>query len=72
MIRYWCPRCDQGWVVPAVVRRFGVGLLVCRECEAVWRPFAEPEAADFGDLGELLEGLGLHPCWDELDVAEEL
>lgn len=39
-----CPRCEQGFVVTARVKKTGAVIYLCNECEAVW--FC-PESIDY-------------------------
>lgn len=65
-----CPRCEQGDVVAAQIRRTGAALFVCKECEATWFAVDDIGQAPFVDFGTYMEELGLQPLWDELIVSE--
>jgi len=32
----WCPRCNQGWVVPVRIMATGQIVQFCLECDATW------------------------------------
>ncbi len=65
-----CPRCEQDDVLEARVRETGVVLYVCPECEATWLCEKNIAQGAFLDFGVFMEGLGLPPLWDELDITE--
>ncbi|WP_457443531.1 zf-TFIIB domain-containing protein [Roseateles sp. P5_E4] len=65
-----CPRCQQGSVVEARVRKTGVVLHLCEECEATWFSPEEVDKASFVDFETYMKGEGLHPLWNELTLAE--
>lgn len=65
-----CPRCEQGDVVAAQIRRTDAVLFVCQECEATWFAKDEIGRAPFVDFGTYMEELGLQPLWDELIVSD--
>lgn len=65
-----CPRCSQGEIVKAKVKKSGHTLFVCQECEATWFARDTISAATFVDFGTYMEEIGLPPLWEELIVAE--
>ncbi len=49
----WCPRCNQGWVIPVKIRQTGLPIQFCLECEAVWwASVKELKAEHFSERGE--------------------
>jgi len=67
----WCPRCDQGYVVQAIIVANNTSLFVCQECEASWFSHADIGNKVSIDFGTYMEGLGLKPLWIELKVIPE-
>lgn len=65
----WCPRCNQGWVIPVKITKTGQIVQFCLECEAVWRSNVNELKADryseqgedgtFMSLGPFLETQGI-------------
>lgn len=66
-----CPRCKQGDVVEARVRRSDDVLFICEECEATWFAAAAIGNAAFMDFGDYMQKFGLKPLWEELIVTVE-
>jgi len=65
----FCPRCKQGEIAKATIRKTGSLIFVCQECEAAWFFASEISEAEFTDFGNHMEGIGLEPRWTELDVT---
>ena len=67
----WCPRCDQGWISKATVRKKEKTVFVCEECEATW--LASPQRApnSWQDMSQHLESIGVSPAWTELEIIPE-
>lgn len=63
-----CPRCEQGEIAKASVRKTGVRLFVCQECEAAWFSPDEIGAVPFVDFGTYMEEQELPPLWEELVI----
>lgn len=63
-----CPRCEQDNLLEVRVRKTGTRLYVCPECEATWLWEKSIAQGAFLDFGTYMEGLGLPPLWDELDI----
>ena len=61
-----CPRCGQGKVLRATVRKTAKTLFVCEECDATWFSKSDIGKSEFCDLGTYLKQQGLSPLWDEL------
>ncbi len=68
MARFWCPVCDQGWVVSAKTKRDGETIWVCEECEVLWKGSAKPERPPDDTFSTYLEAKGLRPLWSEIDM----
>lgn len=64
-----CPRCEQDDVLEVRVRKTGATIYVCPECEATWLCEKSIAQGAFLDFGIYMEGLGLLPVWDELDIG---
>lgn len=67
-LEMWCPSCDQGNVVEALIKHTGEVIFVCEECEAMWHRRVDISEKGFEDLGNYLISLGLQPLRDELSV----
>ena len=65
-----CPRCKQGTVVKAEVRKKARTVFLCDECEAVWFCENAIEYATFNYFSCYMERLGLPAIWSELDVLD--
>jgi hypothetical protein len=66
-----CPRCEQGDIVKAKVKKTGKDVYVCTECEATWFSKKDVGLAPFVDFGTYMEENGLSPMWDELCIEED-
>jgi ribosomal protein L37AE/L43A len=64
-----CPRCQQGDVVKATVKKLGKGIFVCQECEATWFSIDDIGTKPFIDFGSYMRENGLRPVWDEIVVT---
>lgn len=51
MQKKWCPRCDQGWVIPVRILSTGEIIQCCSECEAVWGENVDKLEAERYSLG---------------------
>ncbi|RZU37617.1 hypothetical protein EV284_2794 [Streptomyces sp. BK022] len=66
----WCPRCDQGWIIPARVLGRSDTFLLCRECDTVWVD-CEPHAGPpFLILEEYLARFGLDGLWSNIELLD--
>ena len=65
-----CPRCEQGDIAKAQIKKTGKDVYVCQECEATWFTLNEIGVAPFVDFGTYMEEVGLSPLWDELNIQE--
>lgn len=63
-----CPRCNQGYVLKAVVKKTGKHLYICDECDAVWFCKESIEYATFNYFNVYMERQGLEDNWDELET----
>jgi uncharacterized protein (DUF983 family) len=66
-----CPRCAQGYVFNATIKRSGVRVVVCGECEALWTDVNQVKAANFQDMVSFLESEGIEGAWDALVFEAE-
>jgi len=66
----WCPRCDQGDIAKAVIRKTGQIIFVCQECEATWFSSEDIKVTRFVDFGTYMKSIGLSSHWGELDVGK--
>jgi len=64
-----CPRCEQGDVISASVRKTSIILFICQECEATWFSKNDIGQSTFVDFGTYMEEQGSLPLWDELDIS---
>lgn len=64
-----CPRCKQGDLVEARVKKTGQTLFICQECEATWFSKEEILNSPFIDFGSYMMKIGLQPLWDEVSVV---
>jgi ribosomal protein L37AE/L43A len=60
MIKVWCPRCSQGYVVRRCVRA-EKPFWVCEECEAVWfgsevLPIPENDLTQYLEIHNIVDG----------------
>lgn len=65
-----CPRCEQGDIAVAQIKKTGKDIYVCHECEATWFSLADIGAKPFVDFGAYMEELGLLPLWDEINIKK--
>lgn len=67
MKKSWCPRCDQGWVVPIKVPALGLDGLFCEECDAFWPLIQQPTEGSFIDFGTFMKAHGLQGAPSEVE-----
>lgn len=68
--RIECPGCGQGWVIPVRVRKTGIHLFVCEECETTWfhaEEIGRPLPTNFMDY---MQSQGLRGLWSEVERLE--
>jgi transcription elongation factor Elf1 len=65
-----CPRCEQGDIAKAQVKKTGKNIYVCQECEAAWFSEKDIGVSPFVDFGTYMEEIGLSPLWGELNIQE--
>jgi hypothetical protein len=65
-----CPRCEQGDIAKAQIRKTEQDIYVCRECEATWFALADIGVVPFVDFGTYMEQIELPPFWDELNIQD--
>jgi len=63
-----CPRCAQGEITKAKIKKTGQDIFVCKECEATWFSSTDIGVVPFVDFGTYMETIELSPLWDELNV----
>ncbi|WCE32068.1 hypothetical protein [Vibrio sp. SCSIO 43137] len=66
----WCPRCEQGEVVKATIKKTQNTIYVCDECEATWFNKSEIDSKSFVDFGSYMKSIDLEPLWSEIAVSE--
>lgn len=67
-----CQGCDEGVIVPAIVKVNGTRVFVCQECETTWFDASRiNEDGPAASLPTYLESLGRPPLWSELIVDSE-
>jgi len=68
-----CPACHhQGWLYPSVIKATGEKVVVCDECEALWKD-GEPIVLETSvGMSTYLKSLGLEGTWNELEVEGDL
>jgi ribosomal protein L37AE/L43A len=65
-----CPRCAQGDIAVAQIKKTGQDIYVCQECEATWFSSTDIGVMPFVDFGTYMEKLDLSPLWDELNIQK--
>lgn len=65
----WCPRCDQGEVVTAMINNTGDTIYICKECEATWFSENDIGTGQFIDFGIHMKSLGIEPLWSEITIS---
>jgi len=68
--KIWCPRCDQGWVVHAIIRADSTSLWICDECDAIWLSVDTIGQGKWIDFTEYMEERNLPGTWDQLVFKE--
>jgi len=67
----WCPRCDQGWILPCRIRANCQVVQVCGECHALWLDEEENRIANIHEMSAYLETLGLRGGLTELEPLRD-
>ena len=62
-----CPRCEQGDVVEAKIKKTGQIIYLCQECEATWFAREKIGIEAFVDFGTYMEEHAMQPLWEELE-----
>lgn len=70
-MRSECPRCGQGVLFVATIKKTGETIVVCDECEALWTDGQEPALDGFQDLATVLRSKGIDDGWGALEIKEE-
>lgn len=63
-----CPRCGQDELVKARIKKSGILIYICPECDATWQSNFDINPGNFLDYGSYMESIGLSKLWDELEV----
>lgn len=63
-----CPRCEQGDVIEARIKKTGQLIYVCQECEATWFEKKKISNEKFVDFGTYMEAHGMRPLWEDLQL----
>lgn len=50
-----CPRCEQGVIVEAIIKKTNNHIYVCQECEASWQTIESIGIIKFIDFGTFME-----------------
>lgn len=66
-----CPRCAQGDVIKAELKKSRQEIFVCTECEATWFSINDIGVLPFIDFGTYMERNGLSPLWNELIIQND-
>ncbi len=66
-----CPRCEQGEVVCARVKKTQKMIYICDECEAVWFSKSEIEYATFNYFNLFMGRQEIPALWEEIEVLRE-
>lgn len=66
----WCPRCNQGEVVKAIINKTNEIIWLCEECEATWFAEADVGVKPFVDFGSHMKSMGLDPIWHEITILK--
>ena len=66
----YCPRCEQGLVVLALIRKTGEPICICDECDAVWVNSENIQKVNFIDYTEFMSERNLDPLWNELEILD--
>lgn len=61
-----CPRCEQGELFKAMIRKNNRIIFICNECDAIWFSFNDIGSSPWLDFGTYMEEQGLSPLWNEL------
>jgi len=69
-----CPICGEyGDLVVARVKKTGKKVIVCTECDSLWKDIeVELLANNAMDVSQFLSESGLAPTWDELEILEKV
>lgn len=64
-----CPRCEQEYLVDALIKSLRASIVICPECEAFWTQDTPIGIATFRDFGDYMESRGLPGNWRMLVVS---
>jgi transcription elongation factor Elf1 len=67
----WCPRCSQGDVVKCLVKKVGVIIFICRECEAFWLKEESIGKELHQEYVVYMESQGYPGLWSELECCSD-
>ena len=65
-----CPRCEQGYIAVAQIKKNEEYIYVCQECDATWFSSADIGVKQFVDFETYMLELGLLPSWSELNIQK--
>lgn len=68
MEKFWCPVCDQGWVLAASVKQDGTRIWVREECEVTWLGAERPSRDADDTFSTFMESKGLPALWSQIEV----
>lgn len=74
-LRRWCPRCGQGWVVRALVKKTNQSIYLCQECDATWatsNAIGEASWRDFASVMVQLSLSGSSEQWQQIIWIKEV
>ncbi len=66
-----CPRCDQDYVVRAVIKPLDFKILICPECEAMWAKDTPVLKQTFFNYWAFTSAHNLPCTWDILEQVED-
>ena len=66
----WCQICEQGNVIPAVIKELKQKIWLCDECEATWFRLDDVNNEKALLYVTYMKSKNLPPLWDELELLE--
>jgi hypothetical protein len=71
-LRYWCPACDQGWILHAVVKKDGTSIRLCEECETLWFSTSQIGTEECKNFSIYMESIDLNGLWEEIEILRDI
>jgi hypothetical protein len=71
-LRYWCPACDQGWVVHGIIKKDNTSIRLCEECESMWFSSSKIGTTDCFNFVDYMRSKGLSGVWEEIEVLRDI